>query len=56
MNYMYVKIGSEPLEMMNKAQKEGSSLILYGTIMDPTANIKTQNRYCFVIDSAESDD
>ncbi|HPP04491.1 MAG TPA: right-handed parallel beta-helix repeat-containing protein [Spirochaetota bacterium] len=56
MNFLYVKKGTEALEIIEQSKKDGSSVIVRGTIYDISANIKSSNRYAIVVDEAELDE
>lgn len=56
MNFLYVKKGTEALESIEKSIKDGSRVIVRGTIYDISGAIKSSNRYAIVVDEAEIDE
>lgn len=56
MNFLYVKKGSEALEIIEQSIKDGASVILKGGVYDISAAIKSSNRYALVVYEAEEDE
>ena len=55
-NFIYVKKGSESLDTIQGAIKDGMPVILSGTLYDIQNNIKSANKYGIVVDSVEVDE
>ena len=53
MNFLYVKKGTEALEIIEESIKEGSEVIIRGRVYDISVAIKSSNRYAIVVDEAE---
>ncbi len=56
MNFLYIKKGTEALEVIESSVKDGVAPILYGKVYDISAAIKSSGRYAVVIDNAEEDE
>ena len=56
MNFIYVKNSSEEMEIITKAIKDGSAVIVSGRVVDISAAIKSSNRFGLVVDKAEVDE
>jgi hypothetical protein len=56
MNFIYVKNSSEEMEIITKAIKDGSAVMVSGKLVDISAAIKSSNRFGIVVDKAEVDE
>jgi hypothetical protein len=56
MNFIYVKNSSEEMEVITKAIKDGSAVVVSGRLVDISTAIKSSNRFGIVVDKAEVDE
>ncbi len=55
-NFIYIKKGTEALEIIKECIADGINVILYGTVYDIYANIHSSGKYGFVVDEADYDE